>query len=916
MWVTGEAGTGKTTLSSFLIENLENEASNSRTSKFDQRALVCCFFCNKDIQGQWDASAIIRGLLLQILGQDRDTVKKVRASFDSSRLQFDQSFETLWKIFTFTASIVPYDSLYIIIDALDECEDRTREKLIARVAEMLSMWNKSETGVGTKIKFLVTCQPQLMTTWMAKVQSSFHHYHRLKLEDRPGEMVEDIVRVIDKKVDDLVASLICSETQGDQLKKALKEHAENSFLWVSLVLAHIKAALEFNAGSVKKILTEIPSNLREAYTRYLPPISEQNAELFQKMLRLLLSCSRPLTLDEFHTLHTAAQNPTSHNIGQADPSIMKNVLERAFGPLIRFSSSQIHFAHSTVKDFLLSLDGDATNPLSKTHGTDLPSAHLALATAAMRYLLHDDLSVDLFDVKELTGEQSPTSPSSTATPELVTNDTEFLPGMFSLGEVTFLRDEDATREAMCPQICSRHQAFDYVALHWAHHYAMCEAVAPDELHENATMLAKHGSTQLANWYKYMSSLSRTAMPVLDQVSPILIAAMFNHTVNLQNLLKQSPTPSSATRQLALYWAACRGQTVCVRILLEHGAEPDVPCDGHTPLHVAVQGGFVDICDALLATRKVDVNGKNNRSRTPLSLAAEYGHCDILRLLLRQNDIQVNATDYRGRTAFLEAAESGALDCLQELIRDRRVDSTCTDIRGRDALSHAAQAGKDQIVKLLLKSQNIDCKARDSFGRNPLSYAAEMGHLSTVQQLIQGGFPISQQDCKGRNAISWASNSAKASSGDRCALRLLVKKDREAAGAEDESGWTPLAWAMDPPGYLNAVKILVEDGGVDVNHRDATGHRPALSWAAAEGFVEICEYLLTVPNIEPDLVNNYGRTPLSFAAACGRLEIVRLLLAQQGRVNARSVDSLGRTPVDRARLNGEDAVVRELEAAWE
>jgi ankyrin repeat protein len=396
----------------------------------------------------------------------------------------------------------------------------------------------------------------------------------------------------------------------------------------------------------------------------------------------------------------------------------------------------------------------------------------------------------------------------------------------------------------------------------------------------------------------------------------MIAAMFNHTMSLQNLLTQASPSSSAARQLALFWAACRGQTVSVKMILEYETEPDAPCDGQTPLHVAVQGGFMDICSALLATRKVNANFKKNRSRTPLSLAAEFGHCDILRLLLLQDGIQVNVADWRGRTAFLESAASGSLECLQELIRDRRVDSRCTDVDGRNALSHAAQEGKDQIVKLLLKSQDISLKAQDRFGRNALSYAAQRGHVSIVQQLVEAGFPISQQDGRGRNAISWAANSADGSSGDqagRCALRYLVEKEPGAASTADESDWAPLAWAMDRPGYLFAVKILVEVGRVDVNQRDNTGGRPVLSWAASEGFVEIVEYLLTVPTLEKDLADNYGRTALFYAAAHGRLEIVRLL-AQQNGVNARSVDSSGRTAADWARWNGQEAVVRELEAA--
>ncbi len=130
--------------------------------------------------------------------------------------------------------------------------------------------------------------------------------------------------------------------------------------------------------------------------------------------------------------------------------------------------------------------------------------------------------------------------------------------------------------------------------------------------------------------------------------------------------------------------------------------------------------------------------------------------------------------------------------------------------------------------------------------------------------------------------------------------------------KDKFGWTPLAWAMDSPGYLVAVRILVEIGRVDINQRDETNGRPVLSWAASEGYSDIVKYLLTTSNIKRDLADNDGRTPLSYAAASGGLDVVRILV-RAGAADVRSVDSSGRTAADWARLNGQEAVVQELEA---
>lgn len=113
-----------------------------------------------------------------------------------------------------------------------------------------------------------------------------------------------------------------------------------------------------------------------------------------------------------------------------------------------------------------------------------------------------------------------------------------------------------------------------------------------------------------------------------------IAAGLGDAVLLQEHL---PHASPDTLQLGLAWAACLGQTACVALLLDAGADPDRfnPPGGHshcTPLHSAVWEGHLDVV-RLLVTRgaRMDI-GDIHHKATPLDWARHAGQAEVLTFL--------------------------------------------------------------------------------------------------------------------------------------------------------------------------------------------------------------------------------------------------------------------------------------------
>ena len=107
--------------------------------------------------------------------------------------------------------------------------------------------------------------------------------------------------------------------------------------------------------------------------------------------------------------------------------------------------------------------------------------------------------------------------------------------------------------------------------------------------------------------------------------------------------------------------------------------------------------------------------------------------------------------------------------------------------------------------------------------------------------------------------------------------------------------------------ISAVKALISKG-VSPNTVDSKGN-PMLILAIRDKSTKVTQLLLKDPNIDVDLSNTYGETPLMIAAIDGDLPVVKELVLQK---HAR-VDHIGWTPMHYACTKGQFEVVKFLVA---
>jgi ankyrin repeat protein len=351
-------------------------------------------------------------------------------------------------------------------------------------------------------------------------------------------------------------------------------------------------------------------------------------------------------------------------------------------------------------------------------------------------------------------------------------------------------------------------------------------------------------------------------------------AEFGNVAMTKTLLEHGASPAKKDKhgRTPLWWAARRGRTKVVKLLLDTGeSDPDsMDSDGRTPLSQASENGHEAIIQLLITSSLVSLDSKDSTDRTPLSWAAGNGMSGAVGLLVDMGNVGIDLRDETGRTPLSWAARNGHRETVSVLLKTGKADLHSEDYNGRSLLSLAAGAGHENVVRLLLEKDNAILDSKDSGGQTPLLWAARNGHEGVV--------------------------------------RFLLKEVLAHADLADSVGRTPLWWAA-RNGYENIVRLLLSTGNANPDSSDTSSRTP-LSWAARNGHVVVVELLLATGIISPDLNDDLGRTPLSWAAANGYESVVRALLGT-GKVDKYNEDDEGISPLMYAERNGHTSIFKLL-----
>ncbi|KAF4817516.1 Ankyrin-2 [Colletotrichum siamense] len=330
------------------------------------------------------------------------------------------------------------------------------------------------------------------------------------------------------------------------------------------------------------------------------------------------------------------------------------------------------------------------------------------------------------------------------------------------------------------------------------------------------------------------------------------------------------------RWTPLHCAALGGSTSCMRVLIEHGADPTrEDYQGRTPLMIAVEAGDTEAvrlllkpCSAKMAIEKPFLRALEIGHGVLLVLFAPYLTTLLPRLTQTPDEDQASRGHLAG--AILEALITEG---------DKTAWKTCERV-----LEYLDPAALNDIRLSCGECSPVVFALRN--GAANAALLAILAHLkmysSRYQDMVpEGQFRITDRTNPDR---AWAHNQQKVLS-----HFFNQRISSDAFSPEFQKGDSPLLLATKAKSSssMQIIQILVTHGA-DLSDGNAT---TPLHEAAGNNFVEAVEYLLQV-GANCSLRDAGGFTPLMVAVAEGNLDTAKVLVRHGASVHVRDAHGTG------------------------
>ncbi|KAL2867561.1 ankyrin repeat-containing domain protein [Aspergillus lucknowensis] len=837
-WVDGEfqvlgiygiPGSGKTILCSTVVDHLY------QTYRNDTKTKIAYFYFDSAPSEKSTVEGCVRNLLRQLLAPRLS--ENTRALYSRAEAHTHPALGAVLR--ALREAVAPADRVYLIVDALDECE--SVQLFMEILVEVKSL---------SKVHVLVASRPNNMMQRAvpALVEETIYL-------DAPR--VEQDIRtfVTARLYRDSSLSRRWSEEQRKDICEAVVTKSAGMFQLAACQLHEFERC--YSRHDLEVVLGKLPQTLSAIYERMLRQIPLHARARAKTLLLWLCFSARPLSLDEAAELFAIDFGGRSPRLDAArrllDPldilSICPGLITlTAIGASGSDSGENVvvQLAHSSVKEYLISQD-------IRDYGIrDLVAAHRVIAETCLEYILLLDNTTSL-------------TPSILKEYPLIRYAAEFWPTHALCSSIS----PGSRLQIMLEDIfIFRHEAL----LNWIRIHDHDEPWRTQKRPLDSTFA---GLLPSPLYYASLTGLDTVVACILANEPEIPEGeGLYGSAVNaaagrgrlrvLQLLLDYGmPIDKEGLYGNALHTAAFGGHAAVCKFLVERGADVDAPGeDFSNALEGAIYGDHPEVVKVLL-DRGADITAPGRCYADCLHTACTLGNREIVRMLLQKREIDSLGASYN---RALQAATDRNFRHILELLRQYAPTMATRDPSYGSALHTAAANSYARIVELLL-NQGADVDSIEEEHGTALCIAASIGDEEIIRLLVGRGANLEAEGSAG-TALHIAS-----SRGHTTIVRLLLDKGANPNSRGGHFG-TPLQAAC-YKGNLDIAELLL-NAGADVNA--FAGEYGYAIHAAATGLssqVETVKLLLD-RGARVDVYKEWYGTPLQVALLSRNHEVAQML----------------------------------------
>ncbi|KAF5347390.1 hypothetical protein D9758_011303 [Tetrapyrgos nigripes] len=819
LWLQGKAGSGKTFLLTKAIGSLKAENHNVPYFYFDTR-------------DQSKAKMTYRGILASLmldtgLQLNSAQLKSLYERYNSGRDQMpaDAMKSTLLGLLKQGSS-----SIYIFMDAFDECQIQDQHYVTEFIQELL--------GLGARIHIFVSCRYPVNHIGM-----NIGTY-KISLNE---EVVEGDIEIYIQK--SLQARELFVKISGE-VTEALLHGSHGQIRWVDCQIQYFQQLGSWRA--IRKALKSLPKTLEETYEQALNAIKKEHKEDAQAILKWLLFGNDELTMEmlaeilriDFEQQSLDDPEPIQ---GYELCSIISSTLV-VVQQVTRWGGQQdiLQLGHPSVKEYIVSEEIKESS--AKLFQINDQLAHEFIAQCCLIYLVvcgkYGHINWELFPLAYYAARRW-------------------------TGHVRNLQPLGDPVNSLSLHLLTDTNTSCLSLMNMTHYSAKATA-------GSALPFYYASMVNLPNMISLMIKNAEDVNAQGGQYGTALQAASWEGNVDIVKLLLENGADVNAQGGQygsALQAASYRGYVDIVKLLLENGADVNTQGGEYGNALQAASipyGGGVDIIKLLLENG-ADVNAQGGHYGSALQACSYRGYVDIVKLLL-ENGAGVSAQGGQYGSALQAASYRGYVDIVK-LLLENGADVNAQGGEYGNTLNAASQRGNVDIVKLLLEN-GADINAQCGAYGNALQAASCEGEVDIVKLLLENGADVNAQGGVYGNALHAASYVREVD-----ILKLLLQNggDVNAQGGEYGNALQAASYI----GRVDIVKLLLENGA-DVNAQGGK-YGNALQVASFEGGVDIVKLLLENGADVNAQGGRYGNA-LQGASYGGEVDIVKFLLEKGADIN--------------------------------